>query len=93
MNEKIESFKSGFHSIVELCNDIDSRAFQYSVSAILEEVDDLTDDAEMEKALSLLDELIIHLNDLDDEFLEPYSDTVADINALAEEIIDDAESA
>jgi hypothetical protein len=93
MNEKIEAFKQGFHGIVELCNDIDSTSFQYSVSAILEEVDDLTDDSEMEKALSLLDELVIHLNDLDDEFLEPYGDTIEEINNMAEELIDEAGSA
>lgn len=93
MNEKIEAFKSGFHSIVDLCNDITSTSFQRSVSAILEEVDDLTDDSDMEQALSLLNELIIHLNDLDDEFLEPYCDTIDEIRSMAEDIIDDAESA
>lgn len=93
MNEKLESFKSGFSGIVDLCNDIDSTSFHDSVSAIWDEVDSLESDDDMEKALSLLDELLIHVNDLDDEFLEPFCDVISDINQMADELRDEAKSA
>lgn len=93
MNEKLESFKIGFSSIVDMCNDIDSTSFHDSVSAIWDEINALEDDDEMEKALSLLDELLIHVNDLDGEFLEPYTETIEDINSMADELRDEAKSA
>ena len=93
MNEKLESFKSGFSNIVDLCNDIDSKSFHDSVSAIWDEIDSLESDDDMEAALSLLDELLIHVNDLDEEFLEPYAETIDEINAMADELRDEAKSA
>lgn len=90
MEEKLGSFKNGFSSIVELCNDIDSPSFIDSVHALLKDVDLLESDDDMEKALSLLDELLIHVNDLDEEFIEPFSDIIADINEMADEVRHDA---
>lgn len=93
MNEKLESFKNGFSSIVDVCNDIDSASFHDSVAAIWDEIDALESDDDMENALSLLDELLIHVNDLDDEFLEPYAEIIEEINVMADELRDEAKSA
>lgn len=76
-----------------MCNDIDSASFHDAVSAIWDEINALEDDDEMEKALSLLDELLIHVNDLDGEFLEPYTETIEEINSMADELRDEAKSA
>ncbi len=90
MNQKLEAFKNGLSSIVDLCHDIDSTTFIDAVTSIMEEAEELETDDDMERALSLLEELIVHVNDLDDEFTEPYSETIADIHELADEIRNDA---
>lgn len=93
MNEKLDIFKDGFSSIVELCNDIDSSSFQDSVAAIWDEVQELEGEDDLEIGLSLLDELMVHVNDLDEEFLEPFSETINDIVRTADELRDEVGSA
>ena len=92
MSRKIRTFKKGFHDIIELCNEIDNELFQRSVSAIFEEMETFDSDDDIERGLSLLDELVIHLNDMDEDIVEPYCDTIAEINDLVEELIDEAGS-
>lgn len=92
MEEKMDSFRSAFSDLIRTCMEIDRRSFQDAVSAIHDEMGTLEDD-EMEAALSLLDELMVHVRALDEEFSEPYIETINDIEDMAEDIRNDANSA
>lgn len=88
MQEKISTFKDGFNGIIDLCNEMDSVTLLHSVSAIADEVDELHSDDDMEEGLSLLAELLMHVNDLDEEYAEQYEEVIKDINDIAEDLRD-----
>lgn len=88
MQEKISTFKDGFNGIIDLCNEMDSVTLLHSVSAIADEVDELNSDDDMEEGLSLLAELLMHVNDLDEEYAEQYEEVIKDINDIAEDLRD-----
>lgn len=90
MTEKLSAFKEGFSELARLCYEVDSVTLSNAIRSIESEVDELEDDYDMEQALSLLTEVLIHVNDLDTEESEEYEDIIRDINDMAEDLRNDA---
>ena len=82
----IKTFKEGFADIVQLCLDIPSVTLEKATLSISEEMDDLQSDDDMGEALSLLSELLVHVNDLDQEEADEYQDILMDINDSARDL-------
>ena len=93
MTDKISALKEGLSEVMKLCLEIPGLSLQTAIEAINQEVEGLRSDDDVELGLSLLSELLMHVNDLDEEFAESYEDAIAEINDLAEDLRSDANSA
>ena len=86
MTEKIIRLKDQFYEIVRLCDDMEKGTMlSLSIEAISPQIEDMASDEDLEEALSLLAELMVHVNDLDDPLIE-------EINEIADNIRFEANS-
>ncbi len=86
MTEKIIRLKDQFYEIVRLCDDMEKETMlSLSIEAISPQIEDMASDEDLEEALSLLAELMVHVNDLDDPLVE-------EINEIADNIRFEANS-
>lgn len=92
MERKINLFKTKFADIIQLCCDLDSRNLTESARSLYDRMDELESDDDAEYALSLLDELMVHVNDLDEDITEPHQDAIMEIQELNDEIIEELNS-
>ncbi len=81
----IEQFKEGFSELVQICLDIPSVTLQNATLAIDEEMATLQKE-DASEALTLLAELLVHVNDLDQEEADEYQDVLLEINERADEL-------
>lgn len=86
----MNTLKEAFSEMTRLCSCLDSASLQVAILAIEEEVDSL-EDHEVERLLSLVSEVLTHVNDLDDEIFEQQSDIIHDIHEMADQIREDAD--
>ncbi len=89
MKNTLKAFKEAFADLVQLCIEIPSVTLQDAVLSIHEQVSELEDDNDMDVASSLLSELMVHVNDLDQEEAEEYQVTLEDINEMLDELTDE----
>lgn len=93
MTEKITALKEGLSELMKLCLEIPSISLQDAIVAIDQEVEELQSDDDVEQGLSLISELLMHVNDIDEEYAEGFEEAIEEINELAEELRSDANSA
>ncbi len=80
MTKKIDHLKEQFYEIVRLCGDMDGGTILYlAIEAISAQMEDMTSDEDLEEALSLIAELMVHVNDMDDPLVEEINEIVEDI--------------
>ncbi len=81
----INQFKESFNDLIQLCLDIPSVTLQDAVLSINRQVSKLGQQ-DMEIAADLIEELMIHVNDLDQDEADEYQDILKEINDTADEL-------
>lgn len=84
----INQFKESFNDLIQLCLDIPSVTLQDAIGSIARQVNKLQQE-DMEIAADLIEELMIHVNDLDRDEAEEYQDILQEINDAADELRDE----
>jgi gas vesicle protein len=82
------NLKERLNDLIQLCLDIPSITLQDAARSINRQVGKLHQD-DMEAVQDLIDELMIHVNDLDQDQADEYQDILQEINDTADEIRDE----